>query len=273
MRRIILLSILGLLAFTGFGQESTRKNALSIDLGPGYLARQDLIFTPLIHNDLSLLNIGFHYTRNAKLFQKASLRYAGFSPMVAEPFEFTIHGDTNTAYPHSFSLIDLDYQLGKSIKETPHAVTTVGGLFSTDIQALNYAYGRIGSFGYYAAFGLGVFGKYGRTINEKSQVSATLQFPLVAWLARSPYLVNDDAFIENISSHDGFKTLMAFIGDGQLVTWNKMQTLDLALKYEYQLSERWGLGAAYLFEFIHVPQPRNLLSFRHSLNLSTHFRF
>lgn len=150
---------------------------------------------------------------------------------------------------------------------------TVGGLFAADIQAMNYAYGRTSSLGYYASFGLGAFGKYAYTINEKNNLSASLQIPLFYLMARSPYLVNDDEFIENTYSHSGFKTFMAFIGDGNFVTWNRLQTFDLDLKYTHSLNRRWNLGAAYLFEFVHAVQPQNLLSYRQSLNLSASYCF
>lgn len=273
MKRILILFIFGLSAIDGSGQGTTGKNALSLHFGPAFIARQDLVFSPFIHGDFSFLNIGAGYTRKAKLFQKVNLRFANFNPMVAEPYEFAVHGENYTAYPHSLSLIDLDYQLGKRISENQRSVITAGGLYSTDIQALNYVYGRIGSFGYYSAFGLGIFGTYERPVSEKSHLAATLQLPLIAWLARSPYLVNDDEFIENISSHSGLKTFMAFIGDGEFVSWNKMQTLDLELKYEYSLNERWGLSAAFQFDFVHVSQPRNLLSFRNSLDFSACYKF
>ena len=273
MKRIIFLFFFTVIAFAGFGQSLPGKNALSFQYGPGFIARQDLVFSPFAHNDFSLLNTGVSYTRNAKLFQKVNLRFAGFDPMLTGPYEFTVHGELFTAYPHSFSLIDLDYRIGKGITESQKSVFSAGGLYSTDIQALNYAYGRIGSFGYYSAFSLGAFGTYGRQVTERGHLEATLQLPLIAWLARSPYLVNDDEFIENISSHSGFKTFMAFVGDGEMVTWNKMQTLDLELIYAFSLNERWGLSAAYQFEFIHVSRPRTLLSFRNSLYFSAHFIF
>jgi len=73
----------------------------------------------------------------------------------------------------------------------------------------------------------------------------------ISWLARSPYLVNDDEFIENTSSHSGFKTFTSFIGDGKLVSWNSWQSFDLEIKYLSHLNKKWQLGAAYLFEFIH----------------------
>ncbi|WP_026969503.1 hypothetical protein [Algoriphagus terrigena] len=266
-----LFSLLTVVA--SFGQQQEKASALTLSVGPGFLNRQDLIFSPFAHSDFSILNVGLDYTREAEFYQKVSLRYANFNPMVTAPYGFTFHGEPETAYPHSFNFIDLDYQFGKQVKGIQNGNLKVGGLFSTDIQATSYVYGRISSFGYYAAIGLGVFGTYEIPINEKSRLSTTLKLPLFAWLARSPYLVNDDEFIENISSHSGFKTFMAYLGDGQLATWNKVQTLDFELKYEYDLSERWGIGAAYLFELIHMSQPRNLLSFRNSLNFSGSYKF
>ena len=273
MKLIFLSLFCGLTTFSCFAQETKKENILALSFGPSFIKRQDLIFSPVIHSDFTLLNLGMEYTRKAKYFQKASLHYANYNPMVAGPYEFTEHSEPNTAYPHSFNLVDLDYQFGKKFKETKQATITAGGLFSTDIQATSYVYGRISSFGYFAAFGLGIFGNYERPINEKSKLAATLKLPLIAWVARSPYLVNDDEFIENISSHSGFKTFMEYIGDGEIVTWNKMQTLDLELKYEYEYNERWNFGAGYLFELIHMSQPRNLLSFRNSLNLTANYKF
>lgn len=272
--KINLTSILiWLISFSCFGQDITKKNTLTLNFGPSSIMRQDIIFSPFVHSDFSFMNLGLSYTRESKYYQKISLRYANFNPMVAAPYEFTFHSEPNIAYPHSFNIIDLDYLFGKKISETENGTFTAGGLFSTDIQVMNYVYGRISNLGYAANFGLGIFGTYAKPINEKSRLSTTLKLPMFAWIARSPYLVNDDEFIENISSHSGLKTFRAFIGDGQIATWNKIQTLDLELKYEYSLSSRWEFGAGYLFEFIHLNQPRNLLSFRNSLDLSLNYKF
>ena len=273
MRNSLLSTIITLVALTCFGQEQNKNNMLTLNFGTSYLARQDLIFSPMIHKNISFLNVGIDYTREAKLYQKASLRYGNFTPRVLTPYNFTIHGESHTAYPHSFNFIDVNYLIGKIVKGSPKSTFTVGGLFVMDIQAMNYVYGRTSSFGYYSTLGLGVFGKHQYIISKKSNLTTTLQLPLMVWLARSPYLVNDDDFIENTYSHSGFKTFMSFMGDGQLVIWSRLQTFDLDIKYTYSLNEKWNLGVAYLFEFIHAIQPRNLLSCRQSINFSTNFRF
>jgi hypothetical protein len=273
MKNILLSTILWLVAILCFGQETTNKNSLSLNFGTTFLTRQDLIFSPFIHSDFSFLNVGIDYTRQGNLFQKASLRYGNFNPMVTKPYAFIVEGETKNAYPHSFNLIDLDYLFGKRIIESEKSFLTIGGLFSMDIQALNYVYGRIGNFGYYSGTSLGVFGRYQFMINDKSNLNTTLLLPLVAWLARSPYLVNDDEFIENTSSHSGYKTFRDFIEDGQVVTLNNWQSFDVDIKYLYALSEKWQLGTAYLFEFVHSNQPRNLLFYRHSIKLSLNLSF
>ncbi|OBX25135.1 hypothetical protein A9996_11560 [Gelidibacter algens] len=262
-----------LLTSVSFGQEQKVKNTLSITIGASSLSRQDLIFSPLIHTDMTVLNVGMAYIRQANLFQKISLRYGNFNPSVSDPYDFTIHGETHTAHAHSFNFIDVDYLIGKNVKESGNSTFTAGGLFVMDVQALDYVYGRTSSFGYYSTLGLGVFGRYQHNIGKKGQFTANVQLPLVMWLARSPYLVNDDQFIENTTSHSQFKTLMSFIEDGQLVTWNRLQTFDFEAGYNYNLNEKWSLGVAYMLEFIHSSQPRNLVSNRQSINLNANFNF
>ena len=273
MKKILFTAIIWLAALNCMGQELNKKNMVSLNFGMGYNARQDLIFSPLVHTDFSLLNVGIDYSREAKLFQKVILRYGSFNPMASTPYDFTIHGEPNTAYPHSFNIIDIDYLLGKKIKEYKRSSLTTGGILVIDIQALNYVYGRVSSFGYYSMVGMGVFGRHQYMMNKKNRLSTTLQLPLVAWLARSPYLVNDDEFIENTSSHSGINTFLAFQGDGQFVTMNKLQTFDFDVNYSHDLGEKWGFSIDYLFEFIHTDNPRNLLSFLHALKLSANYIF
>lgn len=256
-----------------FGQEKERKNAISIYLGPSHLIRQDVIFSPMVHRDMTFPALGIDYSRRAKYFQNISLQYAGFSPMVSEPYTFVFEGEEEIANPHYLTFIDLDYLFGKEKKLNERSSFTYGGMFATKVQVLNYVYGRISSFGYFASFGLGGFGQYRHQIGEKGTVTARLQLPLFSWVARSPYLVNDDEFIDNISSHSGVKTFLAFIGDGNLATWNRIQYFDFDFGYDFKLNPKWTLGANYWFEFIHFSNPRPLTSFRNSLQLQATYSF
>jgi hypothetical protein len=79
--------------------------------------------------------------------------------------------------------------------------------------------------------------------------------------------------VENIASDDQLKTVLAFLRDGQLVTWDRLQRLHVALDYEYALSRRFSAGATYRFAFTRSTEPRPLISYQSSVNLTTSVRF
>ncbi|MGC9353650.1 MAG: hypothetical protein ACP5D9_07415 [Mariniphaga sp.] len=256
-----------------FAANPNKENTLSLGLGFGENSRQDLTFSPFVHHDFSLLNGAFDYSRNGRFFQQVIIGVATFDPMLQEPYNYSEHGEVKTAAPHYFLYFDLDYLFGKKVKEKGKTDLTLGGMFNTNTQSLNYVYGRIGSFGYFSAINLGVFGKLDFSPDDKNGFSLKLQLPAVSWLARSPYLVNDDEFIENISSHSGLKTFFAFIKDGNPATWDTVQQFDFELKYLFHFLPKWGIGIAGRYEFIHFQEPRNLISNRSTLNISATFKF
>lgn len=267
------LSIIALIANLNQVQGQGLKNNLNLTIGLGHIARQDLVFSPFIHSDFTPLNIGLEYSRNAAFYQNLKLRFASFNPMLTSPYNYFIHGESKLATQHIFRIIDLDYTFGKEIKKTKRCTTMAGAMLASDVQILNYEYGRSSAFGYYANFGLGGFFIKEYVLTEKSRILGRFALPLINWLSRSPYLVNDDEFIENISSHSNAKIFFAFIGDGKFVTVNKFQTCELEAKYTYQLNRRWDVGIRYLLEFIHSKEPRSLLSYRNSVFVSTNFKF
>ena len=77
----------------------------------------------------------------------------------------------------------------------------------------------------------------------------------------------DDEFIENIYSHNGFTTFFAYLGDGELATWDKLQTVNAGIDYQYALSEKWSIGFQYKFAFIHATDPLPLTSVQQNFNV------
>ncbi len=65
----------------------------------------------------------------------------------------------------------------------------------------------------------------------------------------------------------GSKLFFAYLGDGELVTWNKLQNINVRLEYQYTLSEKWSIGAGWNFSFIHATDPLPLTSVQHHFNL------
>jgi hypothetical protein len=248
-----------------------QQNSLSLRIGPGHIARQDQTFSPFIHTDVSLLNFGLRYERQAYLHQWADLSFGFYQPMLADAY---LYDEDDQTQPHSFLLVDLTYALGKQMGNSGNSDPFIlGGFFKADVQPSTYNYNPFSSFGYFASFGIGIWGRYAHTINDKNLLQLTGQLPVVALIARSPYLVNDDEFIENTYSHNGFKTFFAYMGDGKIHTLNRMQQLLLNLTYTYSLNEKWKMGGEYEFQVLHSSLPTNLLQFRNVIYLRTALSF
>lgn len=268
MKYRIILSIVIMICSLGYSYaQRDTTSQLSLSIGPAHLSRQDLIFSPFIHKDLSPLSVGLKYEWDKKHHQFLRFDYAGFSAGVETPYDILVDGETETAYPHSFTFIGFDYGAGKWLGDNVKSPSILGGSINMDVQAMTYQYGRSSFFGYYATFGIGVWYKKYFDLGDRHHLSAQVELPLVSWYARSPYLVNDDEFIENIYSHNGFKTFFAYLGDGELVTWNKLQTVNLGVDYQYELSDKWSIGASWKFAFIHASDPLPLTSVQNNFSV------
>ncbi len=269
-KQTTLIAVLILLSLPAWLCAQASKNTVFLSLGPGHVARQDLVFSPFVHRAVSPLCINLGYTRQAKLRQSCRLGFATYQASVTDTYAYLEDSEDTQTYPHQFTLIDLNYGIGKSIGRGFSA----GLQLQAGIQSLAYSFGRVSSsFGYFAHFGLGVSLEKQVAVGKHGNLSAGLKLPLLNWLARSPYLVNDDEFIENTYSHSGIKTFFAFIVDGQAATLDTYQSADLQLRYQYKLSKKWSVGAEYTLAWMHAKQPRNLLQFRNTLQcrLALHF--
>ncbi len=244
-----------------------QQKSLSLRLGPGHVARQDQIFSPFVHTDWSLLNGGIRYETRSHLHQWIDLGFGSYSPIRTSSYRY---GEGNQTYPHSFLLANLTYALGKPIpSKNPANTWAVGGFFGNAIQATTYNYGPVGNFGYFASVDLGIWARFSRHLSKQNAVSVATQLPILSWIARSPYLVNDDEYIENIYSHNGLKTFFAYLADGKLQTLNRVQQAELHLTFTHELNDRWILGAWYECHFLHTRTTLPLVQIRNVLNVST----
>ncbi len=252
--------------------QDTANRQLSITVGPGFMERQDLIFSPFIHQDLSILNVDLKYEKDKKVHQYLRLHYSGFAPGIETPYDFLLDGEIETAHLHSFTFGRLDYGQGIYLGDAVKKNSVVGASLKLDVQALNYQYGRASFFGYYSTVGLGLWYKHTLTLNKNQKLIGQLEAPLLSWYARSPYLVNDDEFIDNIYSHSGLKTFFSFLEDGELASWDKLQTVNASLSYQYAISTKWMLGATYQFAFVHAKEPKPLTVIQHHLGVTVGFK-
>ena len=259
-----------------FSQDSTEnKNSITIEYGLHHLAMQDLIFSPFILKDVTPLNIGIIYKHENRFLNMAEIYFNSFDPVYLETFKYYSVPDSDTleTIRNDFTHVKINFVHGKEWVSTEKYSWYLGAASENTVHAQYYYAGYFGTFGYFASFGLSAWSQFEYRLNDKHQFTVAAHFPLAAWVARSPYLANDDEFIQNISSHSGIKTFFAYLEDGSLQTLEKLQQINLKLNYEYVLNNRWDIGASYQFNFIHYSKPLNLLYYQNGLNINAAFHF
>ena len=253
------------------GQQST----FSLGLGGSRIDRQDQIFSPFVQSGTSATQLDLQWERaGSRWVQFAGIRYSGFSVSRFDAFHYTTKPDpeVKTTLPHGFTFVKLEYGLGRTW-QTGRVTFAGGGVLENAVQAVNYQYGESSFFGYFMSFSLSPRLGIARQAGQKGRFAAEISVPLLSWVARSPYLVNDDEFIENASSHSGLRTFAALAGDGKLQFPDRLQQLNAGLGYSRQLGHRWTAGLHYGFQFIRHTDPLTLLSYQHDLRIQIGRRF
>ncbi len=251
------------------------RNRFQVGDGIHYLASQDQIFSPFILTDVSLMNVWIAYQHQNKYLQMAEIQFGTFDPVYQSTFSYFTNPDSEelVTNKNDFTCVKVNYAIAKEIRSAAKYKWHLGIMSEDTVHAQNYYAGFFSTFGYFASFGISAWSQFDYDINEKQTLHARAYTPLFAWVCRSPYLANDDVFINNISSHNGFKTFFAYVGDGSLKTVNHLQQFDLQLDYRYLICKQWELGAGYQFIFIHASEPLNLLVYQNGFNLFTSFKF
>ena len=253
---------------------SAQHSQWSLRLGAGRIDRQDKIFSPFVQSGASVQQLGLHWQRSARWEQFADINYSGFAATRFPVFDYTKKPEmeTKTILPHTFTFVEINYGLGKKWQSGAYTFSAGGALENT-VQAFNYQYGEASFFGYFAAFSLSPWLQISRPLGRKGHVKAAMSIPVMSWVARSPYLINDDEFIENAASHKGLKTFADFIQDGSLQFPDQLQKLSASLGYSHPLGQRWTVGLQYRFQFIRHTEPLTLLSYQNDLRVEIGWNF
>lgn len=270
--RRLLTFILLIFTLSLYAQDS-KYNSIRFAGGLSLLNYQDLVHSPFVHNSTSAYHAGFGYERHKKLLHFAEASYQVHSASVTKPYLIEHEGHHHHALPHYFIFMKGAYGLGGSVYAQKNHSILLGGSVEFDLQMARYNFGADNSFGYHLQPSLNIWARYNYAISDKHNLHGRLDVPVMSWLARSPYLVNDDIFIENISSHKGFRTMLAFLGDGKLSTWNKLQKVYAEAGYQYNILDKWSIGASYQWTFIRSTEPRTRISFQQNILLNTTIKF
>jgi hypothetical protein len=268
---VCLLALL-LMPVVAEAQEHPR-NRVTIAAGVTSLSHQDLIHTPFVHGGVSPRGLGIRYERAAPWVQFAEASYLVLNSRLAEAYPILFDDHAHASLPHTYHVVDAAYGLGRNLRTTGNEQMALGAALRLDLQATDYNYGFEPNFGYFISPSLNVWYRHELTLSSKQRLAGRAMVPLVSWVARSPYLVNDDQFIENIESGRPLTILAAFLADGEPAGWDRLQRFDLSIDYHFTLVRRWNAGASYRFGLLKHSEPRPLTAVRNSIELSTSIGF
>jgi len=273
MKQLIILLPL-LLATDLFGQEAS-KNVVSVSWGMSNLAKQDITFTPLIHQGWSPINFLLSYKRSNKLEHQASIRFGNYKSRIGEEFTYSVPWESGNfpTYPHNINVAGINYSLGKSIFNKNQIKLTLGGKSRNRFDISDYIYGNSGTAGNYLSLGLDIWLKVQYELSEKHHLTSNIGLPIFAYVYRSPYLTQNDDYFEDIYSHKDIKGFFLYFKRGELQSWNKSQNFDFDFNYYYTLSKKWEIGAIYWFSINLNQKPTKYGSIENVLYFTANYKF
>lgn len=257
-----------------FGQQF-KGGSLSLASGYHHIARQDQVFSPMVHRGSAFPNIGLAYSNDGKRQRHvAQLGYNGYSAGFADTYTFIdlVDGTEQTTARSSFTLVDLAYELQRTVGDTGKVEVLVGAGFFGQLGAFDHGY-AFPSFGYTIFMGIGPSLRVQHALNDHTRLYANLSFPVLSWVARSPFALNDDEFIEHQRSHRTLPTLGAFIGAGRWASFGSFRRMLLEVGTDRRIAVRWSLGLRYALEYLDVSQPRRSIGYRNSLDITVTYHF
>ena len=236
----------------GLGKLSAQNEAsqsVSLQWGLGHLQDQNLSFSRFIRKDLSPLNIGLVYQRSNRMEQQVNVKFSAYESQNRAPYEFywDTPDETQSTYPSSLYLLDLNYSLGKVLLDKNDIKLTIGGRSRNRLMASNNAFGWTDFFGYYFSFGLDAWANLKYDLSGNHHFESNLALPLVALNTRSPYMQSDDQYLMDNYAHKPLPALVNYIKHARAQSWGQSQGLDFDFAYYYSLNNRWDLGGAYRF--------------------------
>lgn len=257
-----ILTIACLIFWGGFlPAQTSAQREWAVAIGYNWQQRQDLVFSPFIQKGGGPQQISLSYARHKKWQQTAQLCFAQTTAQYAPTFRYGYWGEEvewEQSVPHQFTQLDLSYALGRVVATGHRHQFSVGAALAFDLDALTYNNARAGHFGYFMALDAAVWGQWTLQMTPKDRLSARVQGVPVGWVARSPYLINDDDFIHHTASHRALRTLGNFFADGALYTLNHYQRASLTLRYDRSLKRRWAIGLIAQQHLLHHASPLSL---------------
>ncbi len=276
MKRNFLL-FLGLVSYSLKGQDTVAINNLGLQYGIHLFARQDLLFSPMVYHDASFKNLNLNFSNEkGKRIHLAEAEFNLYNASWHDQYNYQTGFDsikTLTTFPSGFTVITLRYAYLHYLKKKKFGTWWIGGMLDNQINSIDNQYGPAATFGYFAHFSLAPAVQWKSQITDRKGIYATAWFPLLTWVTRSAYAIQDDEYMQQNYDHNGVKIFFRYLGDGNLHLINRYEQFNLNLGYTYSLPSHWSLGAEYRFEFLRDTKPKTIISHQNYFNLKASYLF
>lgn len=253
-----------------------RKNTIGLEYGLHHLLRQDLLFSPLVYRGQALPNLNLTYRRiSGRSQQGVELGVGVFTTSTYAPYTYRTWRTLEPAetLPSTFVLLHLRYAYLRQVYTSDKVRGWVGASSDNRIDAMFLEFGDAGAFGYGGFLSISPTAQLQYVLSSRHFIFAELAVPVVSWVARSLYAVNDDAYIWNQRSHQTLPTLFNCMGEGEVSTLNRLQQVRLQAGYQRELSGRFSFRTRYEAFYARYTRPRQTVTLTNSLNLGLQYRF
>ena len=253
------------------------RNQLELQYGIRHVARQDHLFSPMIYRGTAPLNLTLSYQRQGTASRHGgTIGFGQYNAASGSAYQYKAWRtqEALTSEPTSFLLLDLHYFYLRRMAARDRMMDLyAGATLDNQAGALFYGYGHQAFFGYTLFTSLSPTIEADFALSEKQRLGFRFRFPLLSWLSRSPYAVNDDQFIDDQSSHRTLPMLANFYRGGELVSMNRFQRLNADIRYERMMGRRFSMSATYRIEFMRYTRPLKVTSYRNDLLLGATYHF
>jgi len=276
MRKYFLLLLL-IAGYSLKGQDTAAINTIGLQYGIHLFARQDQVFSAMVYHDISFGNLNLNFSNEkGKRIHFAEAEFNLYDASSQGPYDYQTGFDsikTMTTLPSGFTVVTVRYAYLRHWKTNSSGAWWVGGMLDNQINSIDNQYGPAATFGYFAHFSLAPMVLWKSQLTDRKGIYASAWLPLINWVSRSAYAIQDDEYMQQNDDHNGLKTFFRYVGDGNLHLINRYQQFNLNLGYTYSLPSHWSFGAEYRFEFLRDTKPKTIISYQNYFNLKASYLF
>ena len=244
---------------------------------PRVILRRDQIGSPhtLVGPALGAAALRYDRTKAANA-HRVDVDFAVATLRSQPDFEYLHWPDNETVSasgsPHTYVRLRYAY-----LRELPLArerlSLRLGPGVDFDVQAFDYLHPPASIGGYHGIFALDLRAELELRPAKRHRLRVAAGLPVLSWVARSPYAINDDESIYANRDQNGLKTFFRYLGNGEVQSWGRLQAVRVDLRYDLELHEHLALTAGVHGRVLanSVPRPLLLQEYGASLGLTARF--